>query len=131
MRSVLPSDRPEKLAIRTRKFAVSVVRFYMSLPRSGEYFVLGRQLLRSGTSVGAQYREARRAKSKADFVSKMQGALQELDETEYWLEVLDEAGLVDSGALEPLARETNELVSIFVSAVKTAKGTDPEVRSQK
>jgi four helix bundle protein len=127
MGSVAQPDSPENLAIRTRRFAVAIVRFYMSLPKTGEYFVLGRQLLRSGTSVGAQYREARRAKSRADFVSKMQGSLQELDETVYWLEVLTEAGLADSAALEPLARETNELVSIFVSAVKRAK----EVRSQK
>ena len=70
---------PENLASRTKRFAVAVVRFYVELPKSGAHYVLGRQLLKSATSVGAQYREARRAKSNPDFISKMEGALQELD----------------------------------------------------
>jgi four helix bundle protein len=100
---------------------VAVVRFYVKLPRSGEYFVLGRQVLRSGTSVGAHYREASRAKSNADFISKMEGALQELEETAYWLELLTEAGLVDNDSLKPLVTETNELTAIFVTVVKRVK----------
>jgi four helix bundle protein len=121
MQSATQTDHPEKLATRTRRFAVSIVRFYIALPKSGEHFVLGRQLLRSGTSVGAHYREARRAKSNADFVSKMEGALQELDETAYWLEVLEEAGLTHSAEAGLLTAETNELISIFVKVVKKVK----------
>ena len=121
MQSAAVNGNPEKLVSRTRRFAVTVVRFYIGLPRSGEYFVLGRQLLRSGTSVGAHYREASRAKSNADFISKMEGALQELEETAYWLEVLVEAGLANNDGLKPLMAETNELTAIFVTAVKRVK----------
>jgi four helix bundle protein len=112
---------PENLASRTKRFAVEIVRFYVGLPKSGVYYVLGRQLLKSGTSVGAHYREARRAKSNPDFISKMEGALQELDETAYWLELLHEAGLTDGVEVKKLGVETNELISIFVSIVKRAK----------
>jgi four helix bundle protein len=83
--------------------------------------VLGKQLLRSGTSVGAHYREATRARSSAEFVSKMEGGLQELEETVYWLELLIEAGVVSHGDLRALLQEAEELISIFVSSVKTAK----------
>ena len=83
--------------------------------------VLGRQVLRSGTSVGAQYREARRAKSVADFVSKIEGALQEIEETGYWLELLTESGLITSVATAPLLAEANELTAMLVASAKTAK----------
>jgi four helix bundle protein len=119
------TGRPENLASRAKRFAVAIVRFYVELPKSNVNFVLGRQLLRAGTSVGAQYREARRAKSNADFISKMEGALQELDETTYWLEVLHEAGLAGGEKVAGLAVEANELISIFVSAMKRAKLTPP------
>jgi four helix bundle protein len=75
MQTVSGTVYPENLASRTKRFAVAIVRFYVTLPKSGVYFVLGKQLLRSGTSAGAHYREARRAKSNADFISKMEGAL--------------------------------------------------------
>ncbi len=83
--------------------------------------VLGKQILRSGTSPGAQYRETNRAKSDRDFISKMEGALQELDETEYWLELLSESGTVNPATVEPLQKETNELIAIFVTIVKKVK----------
>jgi len=83
--------------------------------------VLGKQVLRSGTSVGAHYREASRARSTAEFISKLEVANQELDETLYWLELLDEAGIVRSSQLTDLCAEAEELISIFVSSVKTAK----------
>jgi four helix bundle protein len=79
-------------------------------------------VLRSGTSVGAHYREAQRAKSDADFISKIEGGLQELDETAYWLELLVEAGIVPEEKLKPLIQETDELIAIFVTIVTKVKG---------
>ena len=117
----------EDLARRTKRFALAVVRLYVTLPKSTVTIVLGKQVLRSGTSVGAHYREARRAKSNADFVSKLEGALQELDESAYWLELLDEAGLSTNEDLRKLISESNELISIFVSVVKRVKGASQGV----
>ena len=87
-------EKREEMLSRTKRFALSVIRLYSSLPKRTVEQVLGKQVLRSGTSVGGHYREACRAKSNADFVSKIEGALQELDETAYWLELLHEAGIV-------------------------------------
>ena len=112
---------PEDLARRTRRFALAVIRLYGALPRSAISYVLGRQLLKSGTSVGAHYREARHAKPNADFVSKIEGALQELDETGYWLELLRDAYVAKAGAAEKLLAESEELIAIFVSVVRRAK----------
>jgi four helix bundle protein len=109
------------LRARTKKFALRIIRLYQSLPRSGEAQVIGKQVLRSGTSVGAQYREACRAKSPADFINKMEGSLQELDETAYWLELLVEGGIFPAEKLSELQTETDELIAIFVSSVKTTK----------
>lgn len=109
------------LRIRTKRYALRIIKLYQSLSRSGEAQVLGKQVLRSGTSIGAQYREAYRAKSSADFINKMEGALQELDETAYWLELLVESGIVQPALLSDLQKETDELIAIFVSSVKTAK----------
>jgi len=83
--------------------------------------VLGKQVLRSGTSVGAQYREAQRAKSDADFINKIEGSLQELEETAYWLELIGEAAIISEDKLAPLLKETNELTAIFVSIVRKVK----------
>src|SRR5688572_12082034 len=77
----------EEMIRRTKRFALVIIRYYSSLPRSMTSHVVGRQFLRSGTSVGAHYREACRAKSRADFVNKIETALQELDETTYWLDL--------------------------------------------
>ncbi|HSK28980.1 MAG TPA: four helix bundle protein [Candidatus Limnocylindria bacterium] len=108
------------LKTRTKKFALEIVRLYSALSKSTEAQVLGRQLLRSGTSVGAHYHEAQRAKSDADFISKIEGGLQELEETGYWLELLMDSGLGPSEKLILLQREANELIGIFVSiATKT------------
>jgi four helix bundle protein len=109
------------LRVRTKRFALRIIKMYQSLPKTGEAQVIGKQILRSGTSVGAQYREACRAKSPADFVNKMEGALQELDETAYWLELLVESGLVKPELLSDLHQETDELIAIFVASVKTTK----------
>jgi four helix bundle protein len=98
-----------------------VLRLFVSLPKTTEAQILGKQLLRSGTSVGAHYREANRAKSNADFISKIEGGLQELDESDYWLELLAEGGIVKPENVRELRDETNELILIFVTLVKNAK----------
>ena len=116
-------NKRQEMALRTRGFALSVVRLYCSLPKRTVDQVLGRQLLRSGTSVGAHYREACRAKSNADFVSKIEGALQELDETAYWLELLQETKAVRIAHAQPLLSEANELISIFVTVVRSVKAS--------
>jgi four helix bundle protein len=109
------------LKVRTKQFALRVIRVYAALPKYGVVEVLGKQLLRSGTSVGAHYREAQRAKSSADFVSKIEGALQELDESQYWLELLIESEMLPSEKLAPLITECDELLAIFVTIAKSAK----------
>ena len=113
--------KPEELRERTKRYALAIIRLYSSLSKEMVSQVLGRQMLRSGTSVGAQYREAIRAKSKADFVSKIEGALQELEETRYWLELLAESSKVEQDSLGHLHRETEELLSILTVIAKKAK----------
>ena len=109
------------LKVRTKEYALSVIRLFAELPKRTEAQVMGRQALRSGTSVGAQYREASRAKSNADFISKIEGSLQELEETEYWLELLAESGLIPEQRVAALKQETGELKGIFVSIVRNVK----------
>ena len=87
---------------RTKTFALRIIKLYSALPRRGDAKILGGQILKSGTSVGAHYREACRAKSDADFISKIEGALQELDETSYWLELIGEAEILSMSRLQPL-----------------------------
>jgi four helix bundle protein len=111
----------KNLRERTKQFALRVIRLYSALPQKGATLVLGTQILKSGTSVGAHYREAQRAKSNADFISKIEGALQELDETTYWLELLGDSGIVKRVRLNSLHEEANELISIFVTIVKRVK----------
>ena len=113
--------RAEGLCERTKRFALRIIRLYTALPKSAEAQVLGKQLLRSGTSAGAHYWEARGSRSAAEFASKLQGGLQELRETSYWLELLADAGIVPKARLEPLRREAQELTAIFVSSANTAK----------
>jgi four helix bundle protein len=116
----MPHD-PTDLRNRTKSYALRIIKLYQGLPQSGEAQVIGKQILRSGTSVGAQYREACRAKSPADFINKMEGSLQELDETGYWLELLAESKIVSVDRLAGLQKENDELTAIFVASVKTAK----------
>ncbi|MFQ5730388.1 MAG: four helix bundle protein [Planctomycetaceae bacterium] len=107
---------------RTREYALRIVRLYTNLPKSTEAQVIGKQVLRSGTSVGAHYREGSRARSTAEFVSKMAVGQQELDETLYWIEFLSAAEIVAPTRLEDLIDETNELLAIFATCIKNAKG---------
>src|SRR5690349_12038859 len=109
------------LAGRTKSFALRVVRLYGSLPQKTEAQVLGKQLLRCGTWVGADYREAMRARSRAEFISKVEGGLQELEETSYWPELLVESGILPAKRLADLQQEADELTAILVASVKTAK----------
>ena len=111
----------QDLRDRTKQFAVRCIRLYSALPKNTVAQVIGKQLLRSGTSVGAHYREAHRGKSGADFISKIEGGLQELDETAYWLELLEDAQIMTDERLEPLRAENDELIAIFVSIVKKVK----------
>jgi four helix bundle protein len=111
------------LVARTKAFALANIRFYSGLPKDTVSQILGRQMLRSATSVGAQYREAQRAKSISDFLSKTEGALQEVDETGYWLELIEESGIQRDSALAPLREEAKQLLAIFVAITRKAKQT--------
>ncbi len=106
---------------RTKQFALRIIKLYAALPTRGVGQVLGTKILKAGTSVGAHYREAQRAKSDADFISKIEGGLQELDETAYWLELLAEGKVLPAKRLTGLQLEANELISIFVTIVKRVK----------
>lgn len=112
---------PLDLRTRTKQFALRIVRMCAALPLRMDAQVLGKQALRSGTSIGAHYREASRAKSDADFISKLETALQELDETAYWLELIAESGLLTPERVQPLLAETHELLAIFTTIVKKRK----------
>ena len=114
------NDKPD-LFQRTKKFALRIVRLYTALPKTTEAQVLGKQLLRSGTSVGAHIRESKRSRSDAEMVSKTEGALQELEETMYWLELLAESGIIKAQLLSSLMSEANELTAILVTSAKTIK----------
>lgn len=107
---------------RTKAFALRIIKLYTALPKRTEAQVMGKQVLRSGTSVGANYREAYRARSDAEFIAKMGDCLRELDETAYWLELLVEADIVPAPKLAPLMDETDQLIAIFTTIVKKKKG---------
>ena len=106
---------------RTTSFALRIIRLYVALPKTAEAQVLGKQVLRSGTSVGAHYREACRARSNAEFISKIEGGLAELEETAYWLELVARSSIIAKSRLTEIAREVNELTAIFVTCAKNAK----------
>ncbi|MBI5526037.1 MAG: four helix bundle protein [Deltaproteobacteria bacterium] len=111
----------KELEERTKKFAVAVVFFVGGLPRGSVPDVLGHQLLRSGTSVGANYREANRAESKSDFAHKIAIVEKEASETVYWLELFQETGVGPPEKLRPLLDEARELLAIFTSSLRTLK----------
>ena len=98
---------------------------FSALPKTTEGQVLGKQLLRSGTSIGANYREAFRARSKAEFIAKCGDSLREIEESAYWLELLVESGVVSAEKLAPLRQECDELIAIFVTILKRAKTSFP------
>jgi four helix bundle protein len=114
---------------RTKRFALRIIRLYAALPTSVIAQTLGKQVLRSGTSVGAHYHEACRARSDAEFISKLEGGLQELEETGYWLELLTEAEVFPPDRLAELIREVAELTAILTASVRTVKARIKKVRS--
>ena len=103
---------------RTKAFALQIIRMFAAIPKTTEAQVLGKQLLRSGTSVGANYREAYRGRSKAEFISKCGDSLRELEETAYWLELLVDGKIVPPEELSALRQECDELIAIFVTILK-------------
>jgi four helix bundle protein len=111
----------KELEARTKRFALSVIAFVSKLPRGKASDVIGYQLVKSGTSIGANYREVNRAESHDDFIHKIAICEKEAAETEYWLELTQEANLMASTSTEELLREVRELLSIFVASGRTAK----------
>jgi four helix bundle protein len=113
----------EAMRKRTKQFALRVMTLSRALPKTEEAKLIGRQLLRSGTSVGANYRAVCRSRSKKEFVSKMNVVVEEADETAFWLELLVEGGLVRPSRLRLLLGETNELLAIFSKSLSTARAS--------
>jgi four helix bundle protein len=112
---------PEAMKKRTKAFGVAVVKLVAELPNTLVPRKLGDQLLRSGTSVGANYRAACRARSRADFISKMGIVEEEADEAIYWMELLTEVGILPTNKVVSLMEEANQILSITVSSIKTAR----------
>jgi four helix bundle protein len=115
------APRNQDLQNRTKNFALRVIRMFAALPKRTEAQILGKQVLRSGTSIGANYREAHRGRSKPEFIAKCGDCLREAEETGYWLELLVEAGVLSADKIGPLRQETTELIAIFVTIVKRSK----------
>ncbi|HEY3295244.1 MAG TPA: four helix bundle protein [bacterium] len=116
-----PPKAKRDLSARTRAFALRIIRLYQAVPQSGLGRVIGMQLLRSGTSVGAHVAESSHAKSRADFTNKIDGAMQELAETVYWMHLLADSDTVKPEKLTALQAESRELMAIFVSMVKKTR----------
>jgi len=113
--------RNEDLKQRTKKFALEIIRLVENLPKNRIADILGRQILRSGTSVGANYRASCRARSRADFISKMGIVEEEADESLYWLELLLEAKLVRQDQIQHLVAEGNEITAMVIASIRTAR----------
>jgi four helix bundle protein len=114
-------NQREDLRDRTKGFALRIIKLYASLPRLAVAQTLGNQLLRSGTSVGANYRDACRARSNAEFISKLGDSLKELEETSYWLELLGDSGTIRLQRLMLLIDETSQLTAILTSISKKVR----------
>ena len=125
------NNEPYDLRQRTKKFALRVIRLVESLPKTDTGRTLGRQLLRAGTSVGANYRSAARARSPADFIAKMGLVEEEADEVSYRIELLVESGMIKKEKLGPLMREAHELAAICVASAKTARKRRHEKRERR
>lgn len=114
--------KPEILRDRTKQFAIRIIRLSQELPNTEQARVIGRQLLRSGTSVAANYRAVCRARSKAEFISKIGIVVEEADESVFWLELLVDTNIVPRNKLDELLKEANELLAIFAASQRTARG---------
>jgi len=119
----------ENLKLRTRKFALDIIRLVESLPTNRVSNVLGNQLLRAGTSVGANYRAATRAKSPADFIAKMGIVEEESNESAFWMDLLETTGRLDSKLVQPLIKEAGELTAIAVASTRTVCCTVAESKT--
>jgi four helix bundle protein len=106
---------------RSKSFALRIIRLVESLPRKPSADIIGRQVFRSATSVAANYRAAQRARSKAEFISKISIVVEEADETVFWLEILQQSGLIPAARLQELSREANELLAIFAASQRTSR----------
>jgi four helix bundle protein len=115
------SSQSEQLRDRTKAFALRIVKLFQSLPLRTEAQVMGKQLLRSGTSVAANYRAACRARSKAEFVAKIGVVLEEVDESVLWIELLIDSGVLKKERLDELLNESRQLTAIFTASRRTAK----------
>lgn len=113
--------KAEELKKRTKLFAIRIVRLFRTLPKTEEGRVIGKQLLRSGTSVAANYRAVCRARSKAEFIAKMGIVVEEIDETVFWLEMLIDTEIINESLLKDLLKEANELLAIFAASQRTSK----------
>jgi four helix bundle protein len=116
---------PQNLKDRTKRFAISVLKFLENTPNRGPYFSINDQLSRSAMSVGANYRAAARARSPADFINKLKIVEEECDETLYFMEILQELLPENRKDIEFLSKEANELLSITVASIKTVRRNNP------
>lgn len=114
---------PVELSARTKEFALRMIRVYCSLPKNTQAQVLGKQALRSGTSVGANFREAKRSRYKAEFISIIGVCIKELDETAYWLELVVESDIVSSRKLKDLYQECDQLIAMLTTISKKTKAS--------
>jgi len=121
LKAVAVSSQQEQLRDRTKAFALRVIRLYRSLPYKTDAQVMGKQLLRCGTSVAANYRAVCRARSKAEFVAKIGIVVEEADEAVLWLELMTESGIVSLAKTKELLKEANELTAIFAASQRTAR----------
>jgi four helix bundle protein len=119
-------DQAEELKNRSKQFAIRIVHLFRSLPKTDEARVIGKQLLRSGTSVAANYHAVCRARSRAEFISKIGVVVEEADESVFWLELLIDLGIVHQEPTNDLAREANELLVIFAASQRTARRGTPK-----
>jgi four helix bundle protein len=111
----------DQLKLRTKKFAVEIIRFFQNLPKADEAKILGKQLIRSATSLAANYRAACRSRSRKEFYAKLCIVVEECDEALFWLELLSQTGIVKDSDIEILKKEAEELLFIFSSSKKTLK----------
>jgi len=114
-------EKAEELKKRTKSFAIRIVNIFRSLPHSPDAQTLGKQLLRCGTSVAANYRAVCRARSQAEFIARMGIVIEDADESVFWLELLSETGVVRPARTQDLLKEANELVRIFGASLRTSK----------
>ena len=114
----------EELKLRTKNYALRIIKLMKALPNVPEGRVLGNQLLRSGTSVGANYRAACRARSRAEFTAKIGTVIEEADESAFWLDLIIESELIGKEMIRPLLNETNEITAIMVASCKTSRGSE-------